>query len=156
MTTLCFHHATGISVVILLTLGMTAATTTQDAKSTLDPLVMHWKAATWGAPTNRPGFPPGLRNAPVTIDPKTEGPTYFARFPAGSEFTMHWHSHTETLVVLEGAVDITLDGQLYTANVGSYIIIPAKTHHSYKVPESNDVVLLARRDGPADFFFLEQ
>ncbi len=140
----------------LLVLGTAAAITAQDTQETLDPLVMHWETADWGPPTNRPGFPPGLRNAPVVTDPQTGGPTYFARFPAGSEFAMHWHTRTETLVVLEGTVDVTLDGKLYTADAGSYIIIPAKVHHSYKVPEDADVVLLARRDGPADFFFLER
>ena len=140
----------------VLVLGTVVALTAQDPQETLDPLVMHWEAADWGPPTNRPGFPPGLRNAPVVTDPQTGGPTYFARFPAGSEFAMHWHTYPETLVVLEGTVDVTLDGKLYTAEVGSYIIIPAEAHHSYKVPEDADVVLLARRDGPADFFFVER
>ncbi len=140
----------------LLVLGTAAAITAQDTQETLNPLVMHWETADWGPPTNRPGLPAGLRNAPIVTDPQTGGPTYFARFPAGSEFAMHWHTYAETLVVLEGTVDITLDGQLYTADAGSYIIIPAKAHHGYQVPEDADVVLLARRDGPADFFFLER
>ena len=153
MTALNFRLLASVIVVALLILGIAVAITAQD---TLDPLVVHWETADWGPTTNRPGFPPDLRNAQIVTDPQTGGPTYFARFPAGSEFAMHWHTHTETLVVLEGTVDVTLDSKLYTADAGSYIIIPAKAPHSYKVPEEADVVLLARRDGPADFFFLER
>ena len=43
---------------------------------------------------------------------------------------MHWHTHTETVVVLEGAVDIVMDGTRYTATAGSYVIIPGKAHHA--------------------------
>ena len=119
------------------------------------PLVLQWEAADWGPPSDRPGFPAGLRNAAVATDPATGGPTYFARFPAGSEFVMHWHTHTETVVVLEGAVDIVMDGTRYTATKGSYVIIPGGAHHAWYTHADADVVLLARRDGPADFHFVE-
>jgi len=152
MTALHLRFLASVTVVASLVFGIAVAIPAQD---TFDPGVVHWETADWGPPTHRPGFPPGLRNAPVATDPQTGGPTYFARFPAGSAFAMHWHTHTETLVVLEGTVDVTLDGKLYTAETGSYIIIPATVPHSYTVPEDADVVLLARRDGPADFFFLE-
>ena len=68
---------------------------------------------------------------------------------------MHWHTYTETVVVMEGSVQITLNGVRYTATAGSYIIIPGEAHHEWLVPEEGDVVLLARRDGPADFHFVE-
>lgn len=68
---------------------------------------------------------------------------------------MHWHTYTETVVILEGAVDIILDGIRYTAAEGSYIIIPGAVHHEWQVPDSGDVVFLARRDGPADFHFVD-
>lgn len=119
------------------------------------PLVLDWKAADWGPPSSRPGFPAGLRNAPIATDPETGGPTYLARFPAGSEFAMHWHTYTETVVVLEGAVDIVMDGVRHTATAGSYIIIPGSAHHAWHVHADADVVLLARRDGPADFHFVD-
>jgi quercetin dioxygenase-like cupin family protein len=120
------------------------------------PLVMNWKTAEWGPPSPaRPGFPAGLRNSQIGTDPTTGGPTYLARFPAGSRFEMHWHTYAETAVVMEGSVDIILDGIRHTATEGSYIVIPGKAHHEWIVPEEADVVLLARRDGPADFHFVE-
>ena len=127
----------------------------QDTPSELAPLVLDWQDAEWGPPTNRPGFPAGIRNAPITTDPETGAPTYLARFPAGSRFDLHWHTYTETVVVLKGTVDIVLAGRRHTATEGSYIIIPGKTQHEWHVSDTADVVLLARRDGPADFHFID-
>ena len=133
-------------------LGVPAVTQEPAAQ---EPLVMNWQDAEWGPPSNQPRFPAGLRNAPVATDPATDGPTYLARFPAGSEFEMHWHTHTETVMILEGSVFLIMAGERYTATAGSYIIIPGKIHHTWIVPPEDDVVLLARRDGPADFHFVE-
>ena len=134
----------------LLALSSSAAAQDQ-VQHGVTPLVLDWKAADWGPPSSRPGFPTGLRNAPIATDPETGGPTYLARFPAGSEFAMHWHTYTETVVVLDGAVD----GVRHTATAGSYIIIPGSAHHAWHVHADTDVVLLARRDGPADFHFVD-
>ena len=142
-------------VVLLFWVGIAQESVGQTA-SLIEPLVLDWEQAEWGPPSSdRPGFPAGIRNAPIATDPETGGPTYLARFPAGSQFAMHWHTYTETVVVLQGTVNITLDGTEHTATEGSYIIIPGKAHHVWRVPEDGDVVLLARRDGPADFFFVE-
>ena len=140
---------------ITLVLGMTAFAAAQDGAAQQAPLVMNWRTAEWGPSSDRPRFPAGLRNASIATDPETGGPTYLARFPAGSRFEMHWHSFTETVVIMEGAVDIILDGTRHTATEGSYIIIPGKAHHEWLVPDEADVVLLARRDGPTDFHFVE-
>ena len=118
------------------------------------PVVMNWETAEWGPPTSSPGFPAGLRNASIAHDPETDGITYLARFPAVSRFEMHWHTYTETVVILQGAVDINLDGTEYTATEGSYVIIPGGAHHDWRVHADADVVLLARRDGPPDFNFV--
>jgi len=144
-----------IAVTVLLATLLGGAVAVAQAPTTLEPLVLNWRDADWGPPTNNPGFPQGLRNAPIAVDPETGGPTYLARFPAGSRFAMHWHTYTETLMVLEGAVQVTIDGREYTATAGSYVILPARAHHAYVVPEDADVVLLARRDGPADFHFVD-
>ena len=142
-----------LAAVLLLAAPPLAAA--QEVRHWVSPLVLQWEAADWGPPTNTPGFPAGIRNAPIATDPETGGPTYLARFPAGSEFAMHWHTYTETVVVLEGAVDIVMDGTRYTATTGSYVIIPAKAHHAWHTHPDADVVLLARRDGPADFHFVD-
>ncbi len=144
-----------LSLAAALLVAAPSLAAAQEVQHGVSPLVLQWEAAEWGPPTNNPGFPAGIRNAPIATDPETGGPTYLARFPAGSEFALHWHTYTETVVVLEGAVDIVMDGTRYTATAGSYVIIPAKAHHAWFTPEDADVVLLARRDGPADFHFVD-
>ena len=143
------------SLAAALMLAAPSLAAAQEIQHGVSPLVLQWEAADWGPPTNTPGFPADIRNAPIATDPETGGPTYLARFPAGSEFAMHWHTHTETVVVLEGAVDIVMDGTRYTATAGSYVIIPGRAHHAWFTHEEADVVLLARRDGPADFHFVD-
>ena len=147
-------HLCSFAAVLLCTLPSVAAAQ-DEVQHGVTPLVLQWEAADWGPPTNNPGFPAGIRNAPIATDPETGGPTYLARFPAGSEFAMHWHTYTETVVVLEGAVDIVMDGVRYTAAAGSYVIIPGKAQHAWYTHADADMVLLARRDGPADFHFVE-
>ena len=142
-------------IAAMLLVALPAVVAAQEVQHGVSPLVLHWEAAEWGPPTNNPGFPAGIRNAPIATDPETGGPTYLARFPAGSEFAMHWHSFTETVVVLEGAVDIVMDGDRHTAAAGSYVIIPARAHHAWFTHAGADAVLLARRDGPADFEFVD-
>ena len=144
-----------LSVVMGLVGGVAGGLASESQSNELAPLVLDWQDAVWVAPADRPGFPTGIQNAPIVTDPETGGPTYLARFPAGSRFEAHWHTFTETVVVLAGTVDIVLDGQRRTADEGSYIIIPGKVHHEWHVPDDGDVVLLARRDGPADFHFVE-
>ena len=148
-------YASALTAALATTLSSVAGAQEEIQHGTT-PLVLQWEAADWGPPSSsRPGFPAGIRNAPIATDPETGGPTYLARFPAGSEFAMHWHTYTETVVVLEGAVDIVMDGTRHTATAGSYVIIPGRAHHAWYVHADTDVVLLARRDGPADFHFVD-
>ncbi len=145
----------GVALLLALSAGFATHTQAQAQAAREAPVVMNWRSAEWGPPTSRPRYPAGLRNAPISTDPETGGVTYLARFPAGSRFDMHWHTHTETVIMLDGAVDIILDGTRHTATKGSYIIIPGTAHHEWRVHADADVVLFARRDGPPDFHFVE-
>jgi quercetin dioxygenase-like cupin family protein len=144
-----------VAMTLGICIGANAQTPVEVGASGGTALVMNWESVEWEPPSSRPGFPDGLRNAPVANDPETGGITYLARFPAGSRFDMHWHTYTETVVVLQGSVDVVIEGTRYTATEGSYIILPGGAHHEWQVPPEADVVLLARRDGPADFHLLD-
>ena len=102
------------------------------------------------------GFPKGIQTASLGIDPVSGGETYYARFAAGSHFEVHWHTYAEYAAVLSGKVKLTLGTERYSLTEGDYVIIPAKMHHEWKVDAGGQMLLLVRRDGPADFNFVKQ
>ena len=120
-----------------------------------EPLVVSLEAVQWGPPGGGNGFPVGVRTARQGIDPDTGGMTYYAKFPAGSHFDLHWHTHNEYVVVVAGKLTIVLGDQSHCLVAGSYIVIPGKMHHSWDVSSGEDAVILVRRGGPADFHFIK-
>ena len=121
-----------------------------------EPLAIDLKNVPWGAPGGGNGFPVGVRTARQGVDPDTGGITYYAMFPAGSHFDLHWHSHDEYVVVVAGELSIQLGEQTHSLSVGSYVVIPGELPHSWTVPAGEtDAVILVRRAGPADFHFVE-
>lgn len=120
------------------------------------PLVVDLEGIEWGAPAGGNGYPVGLQTARVGTDPATGGITYYARFPAGSRFDLHWHTHHEYVVVVKGEVTLQLGSEKNDLKVGSYVVIPGRLNHLWDVPEHTEVIILVRRAGPADFNFVEQ
>ena len=113
--------------------------------------------AKWSEPYSGPlGYPKGAQRASLGIDPRTGGETYYARFPAGSRFALHWHAHAEYAVVLRGKVTHIIGKDRYSLQAGDYVVIPPKVAHGWEADASGDVFLLIRRDGPADFNFVER
>ena len=121
-----------------------------------EPLATDLNDVPWGAPGGGNGFPVGVRTARQGVDPDTGGITYYAMFPAGSHFDLHWHSHDEYVVVVAGELSIQLGEQTHSLSVGSYVVIPGELPHSWTVPTGEtDAVILVRRAGPADFHFVK-
>ena len=121
--------------------------------SSEDALVMNLADAKWAAP-KVPEVPPGVMAAPIAVDPKTGGPLAYAKFPPGYVFPPHWHSHTEYTVLISGKASFTLDGKTHELTPGSYVVIPAKAHHSVTCGQGSECVLLTRRAGPIDYHFV--
>ena len=68
--------------------------------------------AQWSEPYSGPlGYPKGAQRASLSTDPDSGGETYYARFPAGSRFALHWHAHAEYAVVLPGKVTHSWEGE---------------------------------------------
>jgi mannose-6-phosphate isomerase-like protein (cupin superfamily) len=125
--------------------------------SEYDPVAILLADIQWGPPGGGNGAPVGVQTARQGIDSATGGITYYAKFPAGSHFDTHWHTHDEFVVVVHGTVTIVLGDQSHSMSTGSYIVIPGKLNHSWDVSEgTEDAVIVVRRAGPADFHFVDR
>lgn len=146
----------GMSLVALgsLSAGWVAAAQSSEEASTA-PYVVDLEDVSWGPPGGGNGSPLGVRTAQQGVDPATGGITYYAMFPAGSHFDLHWHSYDEFVVVVSGAVTLELGETTQLVKAGSYIVIPGKMSHSWDVPLDQNVVILVRRAGPADFNYIK-
>jgi quercetin dioxygenase-like cupin family protein len=144
-------------VVLLMALaGCSARLSHNDAASEYATGPFTLETAQWSEPYNGPlGYPKGAQRASLGIDARTGGETYYARFPAGSRFAMHWHANAEYAVVLRGTLTHVVGTQRQTLRAGDYVVIPPKVAHGWEADAGGDVYLLIRRDGPADFNFIE-
>jgi len=149
------RYVKGVLVVALLTCISTVVSVAQEPP--LLPKAVTLDSIEWGPPGGGNGYPVGVRSAQQGIDALTGGITYYALFPSGSHFDLHWHTHDEFVVVVQGTVTIELNGQTRTLGVGSYVVIPGKMQHSWDVPiaSGEDAIILVRRGGPADFNFVQ-
>lgn len=140
---------------LALSLAFSSWQFTNAAEPTL-PKTVNLAELEWGPAGGGNGFPVGVRTVRQGVDPVTGGITYYALFPAGSHFDLHWHTHNEFVVVVQGALEIQLGEQTHDLEVGSYVVIPGSLNHSWTVPAGgDDAVILVRRAGPADFHFAE-
>ena len=141
--------------VLIITLYLSISMDGPSAQQVTQPLAVNLDELEWGPPGGGNGSPLGLRTARQGVDPKTGGQTYYAMFPAGSHFDLHWHTYDEHVVVVKGELTIELGDEVYELSTGSYIVIPGKLNHSWDVPEGGDeAVILVRRAGPADFHYV--
>jgi quercetin dioxygenase-like cupin family protein len=152
---------TALSIALLGLLFASAAwpqkQSERNAASEGHPPPFRLATAKWSEPYSGPlGYPKGAQRASLGTDPVSGGETYYARFPAGSRFALHWHAHAEYAVVLRGKVTHIIGKDRYPLEVGDYVVIPRKVAHGWEADASEDVFLLIRRDGPADFNFVER
>ena len=124
-----------------------------------DTSILSLESIQWGKPGGGEGFPVGVQTQLIETDDETFGISYYARFPAGSHFDLHWHSFDEFATVLQGEVTLQLNGESLKLAAGGYVRIPGRAAHSWDVPNDSgaeqDVILLVRRAGPADFHFVK-
>lgn len=121
--------------------------------------ILSLESIQWGKPGGGEGFPVGVQTQLIETDDATFGISYYARFPAGSHFDLHWHSFDEFATVLQGEVILQLNGESLKLGAGGYVRIPGRAAHYWDVPNESgaeqDVILLVRRAGPADFHFVK-
>jgi mannose-6-phosphate isomerase-like protein (cupin superfamily) len=94
-------------------------------------------------------LPPGATHAMLRTDPETGGIEHFIRFPAGVEIAAHWHSSSETVLLLEGEATVAIEGEKKVLAAGSYCFFPARTVHTAWIGAAGAVIYL-RTGGPPD------
>jgi hypothetical protein len=111
---------------------------------------------TWGpAP---PALPAGAQMSVLEGDPGQKGAiTLRLQFPANYTVPPHWHSMTEGVTVLSGALHVgmgeTLDRQRSQAlQPGGFVSLPAKMHH-YAWTATPTVIQIAL-EGPFDITYV--
>ena len=66
--------------------------------------------------------------------------------PAGKVSEPHSHPNEQWIYVLEGEMELIVDGMTHTASQGELIYIPANTIHSGSTPNGKDAVFFTVKD----------
>ena len=142
---------------IIISLYLSISIPETYAEPQTKPLAINLDEIEWGPPGGGNGSPLGLRTSRQGVDPTTGGPTYYAMFPAGTHFDLHWHTYDEHVVVVKGELTIELGDEVHELTTGSYIVIPGRLNHSWDIPPGGtEAVILVRRTGPADFHYVNK
>ncbi|MCB1671295.1 MAG: cupin domain-containing protein [Gammaproteobacteria bacterium] len=120
------------------------------------PIVVNLPDVKWGPPGGGNGVPLGTQTAQQRIDSDSGGVTYYARFPAGTHFDLHWHTHDEFVTVISGKTALRIGEETYQLEAGAYVSIPGGMIHSWDMPESDEVIILVSRAGPADRYYVDE
>src|SRR5215831_18131872 len=70
-------------------------------------------------------------------------------FTAGSKIHEHFHPEEEVYEVIEGELEVTIEGAAQIARPGMVAIVPANAHHSVKALTDGKAIIVdhpARRD----------
>jgi hypothetical protein len=138
-----------------LVLGVAASAAPASAQSAGHVLVPADKVQ-WGpAP---PALPKGAEIAVLEGDPAQKGTiTLRLRFPANYEVPAHWHTMTERVTVLSGALHVGMGDRLdrkasQTLEPGGYVSLPARMHHFAWA--ATPTVVQINLEGPFDIFYV--
>jgi uncharacterized protein DUF4437 len=110
----------------------------------------------WGpAP---PHLPAGAQASVLEGNPAEKGAvTLRLKFPANYNIPPHWHSMTERVTVLSGALHVGMGDKLdrqasQTLEPGGFVSLPAKMHHFAWT--ATPTVVQISLEGPFDIFYV--
>ena len=110
----------------------------------------------WGpAP---PAFPPGAQIGVLEGNPAGKGPvTLRLKFPANYSIPPHWHTMTERVTVLSGALHVGMGDKLTpeastTLEPGGFVSLPAMMHHFAWT--AMPTVVQVTLEGPFDIYYI--
>jgi hypothetical protein len=111
----------------------------------------------WGAAP--PVLPKGAKISVLYGDPFKPGPyTLRLAAPANYRIPPHWHSQTENLTIISGALYLGMGDKLaakeaHALKTGGYHYLPAKQHH-YAFTKAATVIQI-NGEGPFDINYLD-
>lgn len=107
---------------------------------------LEWKAVV--------GLPPGAEVALLTEDPVTHAVEALVRFPSRYRVPIHWHSHSESIVVVKGKLKVLIEGKGEAHGPGSSVLLPAGLLHGFETGWRG-CVFSVRTDRPFDMFYAD-
>lgn len=96
------------------------------------------------------GWPKGVMEALIGVDPVSDGRTIYLKVPAGGKLPMHTHTHAQNMIAVTGAATLTLDGKPHAMVVGNFAFIPSKALHAVDCVAGADCVFIVQVMGPPD------
>lgn len=132
-----------VSLSLLLSMPAFAATEPALATSLGDPKLA------WGACPDV--FPAGCQLAVLHGDPAKPNADVFFRIPGNYELPKHWHSSAERMILVEGELSVTYEGQApVVLGPGMYAYGPPKRAHHGRCISAHACTLFIAFEGPVD------
>lgn len=126
--------------ILAIALGTTASVPAHAASTVVTTAALEWKALGTA----------GVAAAPVSGD-MNKGPSrFFLKYPKGFVTPSHHHSADHSVVVISGAISLTVDGREYELGPGSWFELREKAAHVARVKGDQEAVFFIEADGPWD------
>lgn len=101
------------------------------------------------------GLPKGCQLAVLNGDPAQPGADVFLKLPAKAKVPAHKHTAAERIVVVEGTLTVTYEGQKPVAlKRGTYHYAPADAVHEMSCGGAQPCVLFIASDKPIDLILV--
>lgn len=98
-----------------------------------------------------PFMPKGCEIAVLHGNPAEPNADVFLRLPGKAVIPNHWHSSAERMVLAQGVLEVTYDGQApVTLRPGTYAYGPAKAPHQAVCRSATPCVLFIAFEQPVD------
>jgi quercetin dioxygenase-like cupin family protein len=140
-----------------IAIGIAALALASGAQSMDDQVFVNTGDIKWGAAP--PVLPKGAKLAVLYGDPGKPGP-YVLRLaaPANYRIPPHWHTQTENLTIVSGALYLGMGDKLvakeaHALKAGGYHYLPAKQHH-YAFTRGATVIQVSG-EGPFDINYID-
>lgn len=116
------------------------------------------EALTWTADDSKlewgpcpPFLPEGCAIAILHGDPAKDNVDVFFKVPAKSTLPLHWHTSAERMILVEGELHVTYDGQKTAIlTPGTYAYGPARRPHRGYCESSQPCILFIAFESPLD------